>query len=234
MSEIYNIYCDESCHLEHDKQKSMVIGAMWCPKNKSKDFFYQIRDIKLQHNLPAKFEIKWTKVSPAKIAFYLNLVEWFFKCTELNFRAIIIPDKTVLDHAKFLQTHDDWYYKMFFRLLGPLLDKDNTYNIYLDIKDTCSVAKEEKLREFLSHHMHDFSMEAIEKIQAVSSHEIELIQLADLFIGALSYRSRKLKDSEAKIRLINKIEENCQYPLSYTRPKMDKKFNIFYWDINHV
>lgn len=26
-----NIYCDESCHLEHDKQKVMAIGGIACP-----------------------------------------------------------------------------------------------------------------------------------------------------------------------------------------------------------
>ena len=25
----YNIYCDESCHLEHYRQPIMVIGGMW-------------------------------------------------------------------------------------------------------------------------------------------------------------------------------------------------------------
>ena len=25
MSEIFNIYCDESCHLEHDRQSAMVL-----------------------------------------------------------------------------------------------------------------------------------------------------------------------------------------------------------------
>jgi len=28
MSLIYNIYCDESCHLEHDRQPVMVLGAI--------------------------------------------------------------------------------------------------------------------------------------------------------------------------------------------------------------
>ena len=31
MTEIYNVYYDESCHLEHDRQKAMVLGAVWCP-----------------------------------------------------------------------------------------------------------------------------------------------------------------------------------------------------------
>lgn len=25
----YNIYCDESCHLENDRQPIMVLGGMW-------------------------------------------------------------------------------------------------------------------------------------------------------------------------------------------------------------
>ncbi len=30
MSTIYNIHCDESAHLEHDRQGVMVLGAVWC------------------------------------------------------------------------------------------------------------------------------------------------------------------------------------------------------------
>ena len=26
-----NIYCDESCHLEHDKARAMLLGAISCP-----------------------------------------------------------------------------------------------------------------------------------------------------------------------------------------------------------
>lgn len=28
MNTTYNIYCDESCHLEHDRQKVMVPGVV--------------------------------------------------------------------------------------------------------------------------------------------------------------------------------------------------------------
>ena len=32
----YNVYCDESCHLEHDNSNVMVIGAVYCPKKMEK------------------------------------------------------------------------------------------------------------------------------------------------------------------------------------------------------
>ena len=30
----YNLYCDESCHLEHDDSDVMVLGALIIPKDK--------------------------------------------------------------------------------------------------------------------------------------------------------------------------------------------------------
>ena len=36
MSQPYNVYCDESCHLEHDRQSIMVLGAVWCPLEKTR------------------------------------------------------------------------------------------------------------------------------------------------------------------------------------------------------
>lgn len=37
MSDTFNVYCDESCHLENDHQKAMVLGAVWCPLEKSRE-----------------------------------------------------------------------------------------------------------------------------------------------------------------------------------------------------
>ncbi|NTV59869.1 MAG: DUF3800 domain-containing protein, partial [Chlorobiaceae bacterium] len=46
MSETFNIYCDESCHLEHDRQKAMVLGAIWCPLDKTREIAVRLREIK--------------------------------------------------------------------------------------------------------------------------------------------------------------------------------------------
>lgn len=35
MSDIVNVYCDESCHLGNDHQKVMVLGAVWYPFDKT-------------------------------------------------------------------------------------------------------------------------------------------------------------------------------------------------------
>ena len=75
MPETYNVYCDESCHMENDGQQVMVLGAVWCPLDKTREIAVRIREIKARHGLSTRFEIKWNKVSPAKAQFYLNLVD---------------------------------------------------------------------------------------------------------------------------------------------------------------
>ncbi|MBU4011704.1 MAG: DUF3800 domain-containing protein [Proteobacteria bacterium] len=46
MSQVFNIYCDESCHLENDGQTAMVLCAVWCPLDKTREIAVRLREIK--------------------------------------------------------------------------------------------------------------------------------------------------------------------------------------------
>jgi hypothetical protein len=74
MGEVFNIYCDESGHLERDRQPVMVMGALWCRADACRAAAVRIREIKERHSLSSKLEVKWTKVSPAKAPFFVGLV----------------------------------------------------------------------------------------------------------------------------------------------------------------
>lgn len=229
MAEIFNIYCDESCHLENDHQKVMVLGAVWCPLEKVKEISVRIREIKKNHKLSPDFEIKWTKVSPAKVQFYLNIVDYFFDDDDLHFRALIVPDKSKLRHEFFGQTHDEWYYKMYFDMLKVILKPEARYRIYLDIKDTRGAAKVKKLHDVLSNNMYDFSREIIERVQLVRSHEVEILQLTDLLIGAVSYINRGLSGNKGKVAIVNRIKQRSRYSLTKTTLLREDKVNILQW-----
>jgi len=75
----YNIYCDESCHLENDHQNVMVLGASWCPVNRVREISRRIREIKQKFGFNPDFEIKWTKVSPSREDFYQDIIDYFFR-----------------------------------------------------------------------------------------------------------------------------------------------------------
>ncbi len=229
MKQLFNIYCDESCHLEHDGEKAMAIGGVWCPESKKDKIFHRIREIKSEHGLNKQFEIKWNKVSKGQLAFYMDIIDYFFDNSDLHFRVLIVPDKQVLKHESFGQTHDEFYYKMYFNMLKTLFDPDCGYNIYLDIKDTRGQRKVEKLHEVLCNNHYDFNRELIRKVQQVRSEEVELVALADLLTGALSYLHRGKDTSEAKLALINRIKERSGYNLTASTLYRENKFNIFVW-----
>ena len=218
-----NIYCDESCHLEHDNQKAMVIGGISCPNSYRHIVYKDIQSIKLKHNLPY-VEIKWTKVSKSKIEFYKELIEYFFKNELLSFRAVVIPDKDQLNHSKFSQTHDEFYYKTYYFLLRKMRRNKDKLNVYLDIKDTRSNQKIRKLKEILNNCIHN---ENLKNIQHVRSHENVVLQLTDLFIGATSYKNRNLQTSQPKLTIVDLIETLSNQKLDETSNYSENKFDVF-------
>lgn len=233
--EIFNVYCDESCHLENDHQKAMVLGAVWCPLEKIREISVRLREIKKRHGLPSDFEVKWTKISPAKSQFYLDWVDYFFDDDDLHFRALIVPDKTLLRHGAFSgQDHDVWYYKMYFDMLKVILRPQACYRIYLDIKDTRGGAKIKKLHEVLCNNLYDFSRDIIERVQLIHSREAELLQLADLLIGAVSYANRGLQESKGKLQLVERIKKRSRYRLTQTTLYAEQKINLLRWRAQEV
>ena len=229
MSQIYNIYCDESCHLEHDHQKIMALGALWCDKEKTREAFIRIREIKQKYNLNKNVELKWSKVSPAKKDFYLNIIDYFFDDDDLHFRCLTVPDKSLLDHKAFNQTHDEFYYKMYFDLLKTIFNPEDKYRVYIDIKDTRGGEKVKKLHDVLCNNMYDFNREIVENMQIVKSDEVELMQLNDFLLGAVSYINRGLNTSDAKNTVSKRIQERSGYSLTKSTLFRENKFNIFIW-----
>lgn len=229
MDHIYNVYCDESCHIEHDHQQVMVLGAVWCPLDKTREISIRLREIKQRHNLAPDFEVKWTKVSPAKTRFYLDVMDYFFDDDDLHFRALIVPDKSLLRHEDFGQTHDEWYYKMYFDMLKIILWPDARYHIYLDIKDTQGGTKVSRLHEVLCNNMFDFDQKIIERVQLVRSNQVQMVQLTDLLIGAVSYANRGLVSSSAKYTLVERMRQRSGYQLTRSTLFREDKVNLFVW-----
>lgn len=226
----FNIYCDESCHLENDQSTVMVLGAVWCPLEDVSLISEEIRRLKVQFDLPRSYEIKWTKVGGKAVAFYSKLIDYFFKQRNLHFRALV-ADKTCLDHAKYNQDHDDWYYKMYFDMLKVLFSPKSHYRIYLDIKDTLGGPKVRRLDEVLRNANYDFRREIIERTQIIRSHESEQMQLADLLIGCVLWANRPLPDdpSKAKQQLVEKLKSLSGYDLKRNTLLREQKVNIFHW-----
>jgi len=229
MPRTIHVYCDESCHLENDGQRAMVLGALWCPANRRKQLADKVRALKRLHGLNDRFEVKWVKVSPARLEFYRDLLSLFFEDPFLAFRGLIIPDKRMLNHGKFQQSHDDFYYKQWYILLNRLIEPKRRYRIFLDIKDTRSANKIRKLHEVLCNGSYDFNQSIIQSVESVQSSDVALLQLADLLIGALGYKHRHLFGSKAKSNLVSHLQALSGLSLEKNTLVREEKFNLFIW-----
>jgi len=209
----------------------MVLGAVWCPQRRAATLNARIAELKAEHKLSRFFEVKWGKVSPSKLPFYEALVNMFFDKPLLNFRAWVVPDKSILEHKEFSQTHDEWYYKMYFYMLSTIIqpNRSRAYHIYLDIKDTRSRDKLRKLHEVLASANYDFQRELIARVQHVHSHDIGLLQLADVLIGAVSYVARGQAGSSAKEGLVELIRQRSGLSLTRNTLPSATKVNLCYW-----
>jgi len=226
--EIIHVYCDESCHLEHDHQPVMTLGALWCSREHVRAVTERIRAIKASHHLKPLSEVKWTKLSPGNLSLYLDLLDYFLDAAPLRFRCVV-ADKTALRHDDYGQTHDEWYYKMYFTMLQVILDPHACFRIFLDIKDTRSAAKVNRLHEVLANSLYDFSRDIVMSMQTIRSHESELMQLADILIGAVSAASRGEVKSAAKRAFIDRMRARSGYSLTRSTLLREKKVNIFHW-----
>ena len=210
-NKLYNIYCDESCHLANDHKRYMFLSNISCSYPQCKRHTERIKELKKKYKFYA--EIKWTNVSKSKLSFYLELVKYFFD-TDLRFRAIWV-DKESLAY-KDSESFEDLYYKMYYRLLNCKIDTASKYNVYLDIKDTWSAQKAKRLGEILNTQYGVFN-----KVQTMRSDECVLLQLSDFLMGAIAYqKNQDDKNSDAKIRVLNEIQEHIKQS-DYSESEMD-------------
>ena len=215
----FNLYCDESCHLENDINRFMVIAYISSPYNQVKTHHAHIKELRQKHNF--FYEIKWNGISGSMYPFYAELLDYFFS-SQLNFRAIVI-DKSRIDNNAYGQDYDDFYYKMYYQLIYHKLDMTSNYNIFLDIKDTLSAYRVNKLKDVLR-----ITYSSIRSLQNIRSEESQLMQLADLLAGAITYNLNWSGAVNAKTKLIEKIKQQTDLELTCSTHKDYDKFNLFF------
>lgn len=222
----YNLFVDESCHLEHDRIPVMCIGYIKVPHLAYKELYSIFEKIKEKHKTLG--EIKWNKFSKSRLPLYKNLVDFFFE-TPLEFRCVLIKYKDRLNNEDYNQgSHDNFYYNMTYFLLKPN-PIGLEYRIFIDIKDTKGKQKLKKITEVFDN-FHKGESPFVH-FQHLRSHENIFFQLADLFIGAITYKTRveskEFEPNDAKMDFISYLESRSGFLLHEGTEPWESKFNIF-------
>lgn len=221
----YKIFCDESCHLEHDGANIMVLGAIHCTAEKAIALTKHIKWLRHQHNYTP--ELKWNKLNKHQWPLYQDLIDMITSDTDVRFKTTVVLNKDILDHHQYnAGSHNDFYYKMFYYTLRDFLKEGNEYRIYLDYMDTLGAEKTRKLCEVLQNGTR-WQLQAVANV--VQSYEVQLIQLCDLLIGAVAYRNRDDIEhkSAIKMQFVDYLESKLGYSLNNGTPPWEEQFNIF-------
>ncbi|MDF0714842.1 DUF3800 domain-containing protein [Muricauda sp. 334s03] len=233
----YTIYIDESCHLENDGQPLMCIGYTKIASKNYQAYKDSLKKLKLKYKSPT--EIKWNKLSHSRIDLYKSLIDFFFE-NDIQFRAILVKNKNQLDHEKYNRgDHNAFYYTLVYLLLrNPYVNYiESPHKVILDIKDTRGKERLNKLDLRLNQeYQNKYNRESpFNFFQHIRSDENEFLQLADFFIGAITYKARKLHKnvgaSEVKKEIVSYLEKRSGYLLNDGTPPFEEKFNIFDFQI---
>ena len=218
---------DESCQLEKDFFPVMCVGYLKINTDTNDVHRDAIKKLKLKYKNPT--EIKWINVSMSRLPLYKALIDYFFS-NPIDFQCVLVKYKNKLDPTQLNRgSYDNFYYNLICFLLGRAIDtKDSHCKVFIDIKDTRGGEMLEKVRKLLMSTYKDDS--PFTYFQHVDSEKSVFIQLADLFIGAITYKGRKEDKkgnaSPAKLELINYLENRSGFSLDEGTEPWYQKFNI--------
>ena len=222
------VYCDESRPVtifgDESVDQYMVIGGIWFPSSERKKIKNKIKYLKKTYNVHGEF--KWNKVSPSKIEFYKELIDYFFQNKHIRFRCIVV-DSSAVDLEKYHQSDGELgFYKFYYFMLYKWFDWDETYRIYLDNKQNKMSSRIPDLERILNY----ASFAKVSSVLSIDSKESVFVQYADLLIGAVGYVFNEYYNadysSDAKNELIELIEEYLDHAIQPTYGS-ERKFNVF-------
>ena len=154
--------------------------------------FSDLRNLKNEYFTNSKYETKWVKVSKSKSDYYKKLIDYFFDNDDIKIRILVAKSKDKLDNEKYNNgDYQTWYYKMYYYLLDRFVYSNYNYYMLYDEKDKFTTYRMNEVRKIIIDKKSFNNKENFDfKIKQINSKESELMQLLDVIMGAIGYKSR--------------------------------------------
>ncbi len=227
----FEVYCDESrpdlLFTQNPTAQYMLIGGLWLAaedRAKAKADIHALRD---KHKIGGEF--KWQKVSPSRLDFYRDLIDWFVSMgSRVRFRCIAV-DHAQVDLMRFHSSDQELgFYKFYYQMLHHWILDFNEYAIFCDFKSNRLGTRLTELAKCLD--CSNLTSDIV-NVQAIRSKESVLIQAADVLTGIAAARlNDTLQTGGAKWELVQHIEQalGCQIQATY---RSEQKLNVFVIDL---
>ncbi len=228
---IVEIYCDESHpDILYEKtlsaSKYLMIGSLWIDSNLRDEIKQKIKALKIEYN--AYGELKWKKISPAKVDYYKALIDLFVLYKEqVRFRCIAV-DKTKINMKLHQNNPENAFYKFYYHLLWKWIEEDSqtSYVIFCDRRSNQNKNCYKILKDCLRHPSYK-NPSNIKDVFALNSKESVLLQFSDFLLGiASAVMNKTVEETSAKGSVILYLQKLLGRDIKPTS-MYEKKYNLF-------
>jgi hypothetical protein len=229
------VACDESG--VDPSNKYLVIGSVWLDKKYVAEFEKRATELRLKNKCWG--EVEWLKLKKASsddiISFYKDFVSLAFKDIKIYFRFIIV-EKNKLKMKEFHEknkelVHLKFMYFSISRYAETFLDMKSKEGLHIifDNFNECNASKEKHWRKQTKGYIERHLGCNIEHLQPCNSHISSLVQLCDLFTGAVStvWNFTPSDISASKLNIINHMKELTGKNFGAGTLPTERDFNIW-------
>lgn len=222
----YNIYCDES---STTAKRYMLIGGLWVPWYAERPIRVALQNVREEYALGS--EMKWIKVSQSKLSAYKEFVDTFICAPGVSFKCIVL-DTRVIDYKRYHNNDKDLgFYKFYYLVISRNLKPWHLYWLYPDNRTARRANSLQILRGAvngycLSRGAHQNVLQAIEPRD---SKQDDLLQVADIVLGAVACEWNKDTTNSAKLELAEYIKLRTK-AVSLATGQSNGKLNIWAWN----
>ena len=224
----HHVYLDEA-YLQNEYR---VQGGIWVHGASIRPIKRELAAFRARH--PWLKEMKWTNITGSFVSpAYLEVLDIFFGkqfADDILFNCIVVKADIDPTYGFSSAARDLGFHKAYWTLLRHRLIKGASHHVTLDQKACKTMNPEATLRDALNRQISGYgTAPAVLSCKSVSSVSDDLLQLADLFCGAVGWAwNNRPSKSEAKQTFAQHIvTSRSGRRLEWQSSKSDWKFNVW-------
>jgi hypothetical protein len=222
---LVNVYTDES-RLNGDR--FMLIGGLWIGAGSDAGLRSRVAAWRTASNMLR--ELKWTKISQGKLAEYKSFADIFFAERNLSLHCIAI-DTDLVDYEVHCDGDSELgFYKFYFQLLSHRCLRGNGYTVFVDHRNNRNPNRLVDLQRCVNAWCaKKKNCQPIVDLQPRDSKSEDMLQLADVLLGAVGYCCNARNESPAKCGFVKHLANKIGRKLSAPTPPWERKINVWHW-----